>query len=74
MSEAELIFTALAEMSTREIAENMRAKGMKENKVAGKKGGSISKKARIELEKKANKKVISGNNFLSVDKKKQLKS
>ena len=61
-------------MSTREIAENMRAQEMKENKVVGKKGGSISKKARIELEKKANKKVISDGNFLPANKKKQLKS
>ena len=73
MSEAELIFTALAEMSIREIAENMRAKGMKENKVAGKKGGNISKKARIELEDKIDKKVISDGNFLPVNKK-RLKS
>jgi hypothetical protein len=69
MSEAELIFTALAEMSTREIAENMEAKGMRENKVASKKGGSISKKARIELEKKTNKKIVSGGNFLEEKKK-----
>ena len=69
MSEAELIFTALAEMSTREIAENMRAKGMKENKIAGKKGGGISKKARLELEEKTNKKVVSGGNFLEGKKK-----
>ena len=69
MSEAELIFTALAEMSTREIAETMRAKGMKENKIAGKKGGGISKKARLELEEKINKKVVSDGNFLE-DKKK----
>src|SRR4030067_343587 len=39
MSEAELIFTALAELSTRQIAETMVATGMNENKVAGKKGG-----------------------------------
>jgi len=73
MSEAELIFTALAEMSTREIAENMRAKGMRENKVAGKKGGSISKKARIELEEKTNKRVVNGGNFLGDGKIKTLK-
>ncbi len=69
MSEAELIFTALAEMSTREIAENMEARGMKENKVASKKGGSISKKARIELEKKTGKKIVGGGNFLEEKKK-----
>jgi hypothetical protein len=73
MSEAELIFTALAEMSTREIAENTQAKGMKENKVAGKKGGGISKKARIELEEKTNKKVVNGGNFLGDGKAKKLK-
>ena len=73
MSEAELIFTALAEMSTREIAENMKAKGMKENKIAGKKGGGISKKARIELEKKTNKKIVSGGNFLETKTGKKLR-
>ena len=38
MSEAELIFTALAELSTRQIAETDEAKGMDENAVASKKG------------------------------------
>lgn len=38
MSEAELIFTALAELSTRQIAENDEAKGLLENAVASKKG------------------------------------
>lgn len=37
MSEAELIFTALAELSTRQIAESTNATGMEENKVARKK-------------------------------------
>ena len=39
MSEAELIFTALAELSTRQIAETEKAKGVTQNAVAGKKGG-----------------------------------
>src|SRR3989338_6869027 len=38
MSEAELIFTALAELSTRQIAETDEATGMAENKVAAAKG------------------------------------
>lgn len=38
MSEAELIFTALAELSTRQIAESMEAKGMPENKIASRTG------------------------------------
>ena len=42
MSEAELIFTALAELSTRQIAETMEAKGMQENKAASKQAGAVS--------------------------------
>ena len=49
MTEAELIFTALAEMSTRQIAETEQATGMPKNKVAARKGGGIAKKARLEL-------------------------
>ena len=64
MSEAELIFTALAELSTRQIADAMNATGMEENKFASKKGGGIAKKARIELEDKTGKKVVTSNNYL----------
>ena len=38
MSEAELIFTALADISTRQIAEVDEALGLKENAEASKKG------------------------------------
>jgi hypothetical protein len=64
MSEAELIFTALAELSTRQIAETEKAKGLKENAVAGKKGGKIAKDARLALENKTKRKIITGENFL----------
>lgn len=64
MSEAELIFTALAELSTRQIAESARATGMPENKNAAKTGGRIAKKARLELELKTGKRVVTGKNFL----------
>jgi len=47
MSEVELIFTALAELSTRQIAEVENATGMDENKKAGIIGGRLSKKARL---------------------------
>ena len=72
MSEAELIFTALAELSTRQIAETMKAVGMKENKDAGKTGGGIAKKARRELESKTRKKVVTEENFLPPAAKKSL--
>jgi DNA-damage-inducible protein D len=72
MSEAELIFTALAELSTRQIAETMNAVGMDENKDAGKKGGGIAKKARRELEAKTGRKVVTGDSFLLPGSKKEL--
>ena len=64
MSEAELIFTALAELSTRQIAETTNAAGMAENKTAAHTGGRIAKKARRELEAKTGRKVVTGENFL----------
>jgi hypothetical protein len=73
MDEAELIFTALAEMSTRQIAETDEAKGLKQNALAGKKGGKIAKNARLALEEKTGKKVVSSNNFLPpIQNKKQI--
>jgi DNA-damage-inducible protein D len=64
MSEAELIFTALAELSTRQIAEAEDATGMDENKVAATQGGGIAKQARASLEQKTGKSVITETNFL----------
>lgn len=70
MSEAELIFTALAELSTRQIAESTEATGMNENEAAAKTGGGIAKKARLELEGKTGKKVVSTENYLPPSPKK----
>ena len=61
MSEAELIFTALAELSTRQIAESIKATGFDENKTAGKMGGGIAKKARRQLEEQTGQKVVNGD-------------
>jgi len=64
MSEAELIFTALAELSTRQIAETTTATGMAENQTAAKNGGTIAKRARLELESLTGKSVVTGENYL----------
>lgn len=64
MSEAELIFTALAELSTRQIAETDEATGMTENTEAASKGGAIARQARKALEAKTGKSVVTGENFL----------
>ena len=67
MSEAELIFTALAELSTRQVAENTNATGMKENKQAARRGGNVEK-----FEEETGQKVVTDENYLpkSKDKKK----
>ncbi|MDQ5882530.1 MAG: family, N-terminal domain [Pseudomonadota bacterium] len=64
MSEAELIFTALAELSTRQIAETDDAIGLAENTDAAQKGGAIAKQARKALEAKTGKRVVSRDSFL----------
>jgi DNA-damage-inducible protein D len=64
MSEAELIFTALAELSTRQIAETIAATGMTENQTAAKTGGKIARRARLELEAQTGKRVVTGENYL----------
>jgi hypothetical protein len=64
MSEAELIFTALAELSTRQVAESVDATGREENKQAARSGGRIARKARLDLEAQTGRKVVSADNLL----------
>ena len=68
-----MIFTALAELATKKIAETVNATGLPENKIVSKEGGGIAKRAREDLEKKTNKKIVSEKNYLP-EKKKQLNS
>lgn len=72
MSEEELIFTALAELSTRRISEKDQTVGLEENKIPAKKGGKIAKDARVALENTIGESVVTGQNFLpkTVAKKK----
>ena len=74
MTDAELVFTALAELSTREISENMETKGLEENKIPAKKGGRIAKNARLELEQKTGKKVVSQENYFTQQDQQKLKN
>jgi DNA-damage-inducible protein D len=73
MTEAELIFTALAELSTRQIAESVDATGMVENADASTKGGRIARQARLELEGKTGKPVVTGESFLPPGDRKRLR-
>ena len=71
MNEAELIFTALAELSTRKIAEASNATGMDENAKSAHEGGMIAHSARQRLEAKTGKSVITSENFLPSPKQKR---
>jgi hypothetical protein len=73
MSEEELLFTALAELSTRKIAEVDKAKGLAENIMPAKKGGKIAKDARLALESKTGKRIVTGHNFLSSSKRNKIR-
>lgn len=76
MTDLELLFSALGEASTTEIAKTHDAYGMKENSSAAKAGGKIAGDARKALEKKTGRTVISKNNYKELQEKdvrKQLK-
>ena len=72
-TDAELVFSALAELSTRQIAETMQTKGLDANKIPAHKGGRVAKSVRLELESKTGKQIVSGTNFLQSQKCSQLK-
>lgn len=76
MTDLELLFSALGEASTTEIAKTHDAYGMKENSSAAKAGGKIAGDARKALEKKIGRTVISKTNYKELQEKdvrKQLK-
>lgn len=74
MSEAELLFTALAELSTRKIAEKEKAEGVSENKLAGKKGGKLAKQARLQFEEATGQKVVTSESSLPGFKPKEIEN
>ncbi|MFH1287064.1 MAG: hypothetical protein ABII02_04955 [Candidatus Magasanikbacteria bacterium] len=65
MTEAELLFTALAELSTTQIAKKDEAKGYDENAKSAKKGGGIAKNARQQLEEATGESVVNDENYLA---------
>ena len=72
MSEAELLLTALAELSTRQIAERHQSEGLSANKVAAQRGGKIAKQTRKHLEEQTGNKVVTGKNFLKQTRRKRI--
>lgn len=62
MTNTELILNMLAEASTRDISEATEPKSFEENKHVARQGGNVAKVARLELEAKTGKKVVSSLN------------
>lgn len=62
MTNLELVLNMLAETSTTEISKTEKPQNFNENKKVAKKGGTIAKKAKIELEKKLKRKILKGKN------------
>ena len=69
MTDEELLFTSLAELTTRHVAEKDLAVGLAKNKDAATKGGRSAGKAKDEFEKLTGTKVVSADNFLADSKK-----
>ncbi len=67
MTDLELIFSMLGERATTEITQTNDSEGFEELEEDAKKGGSIAKNAREELEKETGKKVVSKHNYLEKD-------
>jgi hypothetical protein len=62
MTNTELILNMLAEASTKEISAATNPKDFDENKKVAKQGGNVAKVARLELEEKTGKKVVTSLN------------
>ena len=71
MNDLELIFSMLGEASTTAIVKTRNPKGFIENKMVAKQGGSVAGKARLDLEIKTGKKIVSSENYLPELKKNQ---
>ncbi len=73
MTDLELIFAMLGEKSTTEITKARDSKGFEECKDSSKEGGKISRNARLELEEKTGKKIVSGESYFNIRGKKEKK-
>jgi hypothetical protein len=62
MTNTELILSMLAEASTKDISAATHPKDFEESKQVAKQGGNVAKVARLELEAKTGKKVVSSLN------------
>ncbi|TNF47016.1 MAG: hypothetical protein EP310_00065, partial [Bacteroidetes bacterium] len=66
MTNTELILNMLAEASTKDISQATNPENFEESKIVARQGGNVAKVARLELEAKTGKKVVTSLNAKSV--------
>ena len=74
MTDWELILTMVGEKATTDITVAKDSQGLHECKDSAIEGGTIAGNTRKELEQKIGKPLLSSENHLHLDKKKQLKT
>lgn len=62
MTNLELVLNMLAETATTEISEKREPKNLNENKNVAREGGTVAGNARLDIESKTGKKIITGRN------------
>jgi len=62
MTNLELVLSMLAEASTTEISKKKKPQGIESNKEVARAGGTVAKKARMEIEKQTGESVIAAKN------------
>jgi hypothetical protein len=72
MTNTELILNMLAEASTKDISQAVKPKSFTQSKKVAQQGGNVAKVARMELEAKTGKKVVTSLNAKSVLPQKQI--
>lgn len=70
MTNTELILNMLAEASTKDISQATNPKTLKESAKVALQGGNVAKVARLELEAKTGKKVVTSSNVKTILKEK----
>lgn len=73
MSNLELVLNMLAEATTTEISKKKMPGTLEENKIVAREGGEVAGNARVEIEQKTGKSVISDENHFEMKDKKKLR-
>jgi len=75
MTDLELLLTYIGEITTRELAKELKPYGLGENKTIAKTGGEIANNTRKNIESKLGKSVVNNQNSLNykyIDENKQI--